>query len=550
MKKLGLLALILAIPVATNAASVGCISSTSNLTVGSSVNITFTSNPYSSDVYWNGVLNYDSSKLRLVSGSTKPFIEGQQKANYTFKAIAGGSAYVKISDLTMSVGDNTALENSSSSSCSINISEPSAGGTSSSQNNGSSDNQNKSSNNKLSSLSIEGVSLTPKFSKDTLTYSASVDNDKTSVVISATKDDSSATLSGTGTKELVEGTNKFNVVVTAANGSSRTYSILITRKEADPIKVKVGKKEYTVVTKLPEEFEIPDGFKEDTTKIEGKDALALKNEEGNLVLVLLRSEDGEEKLFVYDENKLTFIPFNLIENKSLLLIALDCEKTKKGYKLEEMKISGSKVKVLVNESNEDFILVYALNLSNGKKDYYIYNKETESLILFDRDIYMPFEKNKKDTKLSLMTALKRSGGIPVFAALGAAAGIFFISSIALLVKNKKLKKRAFTGPKIDDVHSDVDDEKNLYEGDTLTEIDQQELTKKYEDFLNEKKDNVQKINDTDTFTGLFSSKDIDNSGTYDDLSKIIDEGNEEMIDDALSTTQIRIERLKKGRRSK
>ena len=212
LKKLIIFALLLVFPLTCNAASVECTTSSSSIQVGSTVNITFTSNPYSSDVYWNGVLNYDSAKLRLVSGSTKPFIEGMDKANYTFKAIAAGSAYVKVSDLTMSVGDNTALENSSSGSCSITITDSNAGGGgTSSANSNASDKESKSSNNKLTSLSIDGVELSPKFSKDTLTYKGNVENSNKSIPINATKEDNTSSMTGTGYKQLVEGTNKFNL---------------------------------------------------------------------------------------------------------------------------------------------------------------------------------------------------------------------------------------------------------------------------------------------------------------------------------------------------
>ena len=544
------------VPTITNAgsASLNC-SSSGQVSVGSTISVTLSGRASADNAVWTGKLNYDSSKLRLVSGETTPWGEGASfSKSYTFKGIAPGSAYVKLSDLDVSVDYETALSGSSGA-CSITVREASSGGGSSNQgtssnNNNSSanENSNKSSNNKLSSLSIEGASLSPKFSKDTLTYSATVENSTTSVVINASKDDSKATLYGTGTKELVEGTNKFNITVTAENGSSRTYSILITRSEADPIKVKVGKIEYTVLTKLPDEFKIPDGLKEGTTKVEGKSVLALKNEDETLTLVLLREEGKEPKLFVYDEDKLTFIPYNLLKNKNLTLVVLDVEKKLSDYTIKEIKINDEKVKVLVSDFNDDFILVNALNVDNGKKDYYIYNKDSESYILFDKKIYMPYIKNNKNEKLGLITALKRSGGIPYFVSLVAATSLFMILSMTLLVKNKKLKKALVTGDtNVEDVSNDDDDNIFSKDNNTLTQIDQEELNKKYTKYI-EKEDL-----DASGESFDFDKTDL-STGTYDALSKIIDSGledNEEKDDfliDDLDKTRERKMRLKKKKR--
>ena len=500
---------VLFIPYVVNAAYVGC-SSSGSVSVGNTINVSFTSSPYSDDVYWQGNINYDSTRLRLVSGEVKLWVEGKSSANYTFKAIASGSAYVKVSDLNMAVGDSTVIDNGSSSTCSINVSNTSSGSSSSSS---SSQNSNKSSNNKLSSLSIEGVTLSPKFSKDTLSYSGSVENSVTSITISATKDDSEASMSGTGEKELIEGTNKFNIVVTAANGSSRTYSVLITREEADPIKVKVGKKEYTVQTKLPEDYEIPEGFKESTTNIDGKEVVALKNESETLTLVLLSEEGKEPKLFVYDENALTYIPFNLLQNNSTL-VALDTIKKLKGFKTKTIEINDNKIKCLVSETNKDFILVYALNIDTGNKDYYIYNKDSNSFIKYDKKVYSPYMKKSIDKKIGLLTALKKTNnGMILFASLASASALFFIAAFVSFMKNRKLKKRLLAG-NIDTVEEKIVKEENE-EHNTLTEIDQEELNKHIENMQ------IEEPTKEETLSSI-SNKDLVDQIETDELQKIVD----------------------------
>ncbi len=86
--------------------------------------------------------------------------------------------------------------------------------------------------NYLSSLSLSKGSLSPKFNKNTLKYTASVDYDVTSVTINATKANKTASFqSGNGprTVNLNEGNNTFKIVVRAENGDLRTYEIVITR---------------------------------------------------------------------------------------------------------------------------------------------------------------------------------------------------------------------------------------------------------------------------------------------------------------------------------
>lgn len=89
---------------------------------------------------------------------------------------------------------------------------------------------NGSPNNKLSNLSAEGFSLTPSFGKDTLSYNLIVDTSVASIQISASAADGNASVAGTGNIALTGNSNDIAVVVTAQNGSTRTYSIHVVRQ--------------------------------------------------------------------------------------------------------------------------------------------------------------------------------------------------------------------------------------------------------------------------------------------------------------------------------
>lgn len=89
----------------------------------------------------------------------------------------------------------------------------------------------ESSNKNLSSLSIEGVELTPEFNKETTQYTAKVDGDVTELKIDAKAEDSKAKVTVEGNENLNEGDNVIKVKVTAEDGTTRTYFITVTKGE-------------------------------------------------------------------------------------------------------------------------------------------------------------------------------------------------------------------------------------------------------------------------------------------------------------------------------
>ncbi len=84
-------------------------------------------------------------------------------------------------------------------------------------------------NNKLSSLSVDGFTLTPGFQMDTEQYTLVVDPSVTAVNVSASQAESHAQISGTGTVALTETSTTVNITVTAQNGTTRTYQITINK---------------------------------------------------------------------------------------------------------------------------------------------------------------------------------------------------------------------------------------------------------------------------------------------------------------------------------
>ena len=89
----------------------------------------------------------------------------------------------------------------------------------------------KSENADLKSLSIDIEGMTPNFDKTVTDYYLTVELDVEEINVSAVADDSSATVAVSGNTNLKEGENIINIIVTAEDGSTKTYVIHVTKTD-------------------------------------------------------------------------------------------------------------------------------------------------------------------------------------------------------------------------------------------------------------------------------------------------------------------------------
>ena len=207
-----LVALIMFIPtMVVNASSANISVQASNtVMVGNNVTVTVTLSSSSLIGSWQADLSYDKSLLRLTSSTAEAGGASMvgvsqsgtksKKYTFTFKALKSGSAKVSINSFYLVDYNTMDTMNTTGASKTISIKTKEQIEASYS------DNAN------LKSLSIDGYSLTPAFSKSVKEYNVEVPNEIESINISASGEDANASVSGTGEKTLVEGNNKFNVV--------------------------------------------------------------------------------------------------------------------------------------------------------------------------------------------------------------------------------------------------------------------------------------------------------------------------------------------------
>ena len=85
----------------------------------------------------------------------------------------------------------------------------------------------KSTNNYLDNLQVEGYELTPKFDKQTISYTIKGNLKSDEINIIATPSDKDATIQGTGKIKVAQDQKEFRIDVTAPSGTVRSYTIYI-----------------------------------------------------------------------------------------------------------------------------------------------------------------------------------------------------------------------------------------------------------------------------------------------------------------------------------
>lgn len=351
------------------------VSAPSSIVVGKSFNVTVTVSSGAAIGSWEYTLSYDSSKVRLNSGTLHvvDYGNGSKKSasySYSFTALTSGTATFK--PVNASVLDyastNECLSGTGSASVTMKTQAEIEAGYSK--------------NNNLGSLSVEGAELSPAFNKDVTEYTATLPVDTTKAKIIATAADSKASITGAGEIDVVDGLNKVEITVTAEHGEKKTYVINLTVQELDPIKVKVNGKNYTIVRKAGQVENIPVGFVETKIKIGEQEVVAYQSEITKLILVALKDDEGNVNLYIYDKNKKSYTSFReakgpsvnlLILDKALEDVPADFEST--SFKYNGMTIDGYKLK---NDDKENYYLVYAQNLETGNKGFYLYDKKDGS----------------------------------------------------------------------------------------------------------------------------------------------------------------------------
>lgn len=370
------------------------VSGPSSVTVGQTFTVTITASSSSGIGLYSYTLNYNSSKLSLVSGGTSVYqeLDGQTSSSksFKFKARSSGSSFITVKSGLVTTWEPVQETSPSISGKTVTASTPSYGGGSSSSSSSSTKtpDKNLSTNNYLKSLSINEGKLSPSFDKKTTSYTVSLEEGTKNISVFASAEDENASVSGTGKINVSEGANKINITVTAENGSTKTYTITANVKEKDPIKVQIDGKNLTVV-KDADELKAPSGYKKTTIKIDGQEIPAFTNDTTKLTLVGLKDEKGNIALYVYDKDKNEYTKYIELSSEAIILYVMtpdeDALKLIKGYKKATIEFNNEKITAYKKKKSSDYSLIYGMNLATGKVNWYMYEETEGTLQLYDPD---------------------------------------------------------------------------------------------------------------------------------------------------------------------
>ena len=333
----------------------------------------------------------------------------------------------------------------------------------------------KDTNNYLKSIQVGEYALSPTFNKDTLEYTVNVPSTVNKVKIDAAKESSYATVSGTGEVEVNEGVNTFEIKVLSETGSERIYKVIVNVKDDDS--------EYVVV-KNAKNLETPSGYEAKTIKISNFDIPAFYSETTGFTLVPLKDSKGDVSYAIYDETKNTYTLYNENKSDQLILYIKNIPNEKEGFQKTTIKINNETYEALQSEDGS-LTLIYAMNIVTGKENYYLYDKEENSYVIYnDKMLLTVKEELLKEKNFILYMA----GGL-----------IFLLLLLMIVLLNKSKKKKVIITEPLPPVKEEKDEnkvKKNKSKKEEPAEIKKDTTDKKTTKANSQNKDDIlSKVND-------------------------------------------------------
>lgn len=410
-------------------------------------------------------------------------VVGDAEGNDAGGTITGASTNVTVTSASSNNDSNSNKDNS--------------GSNTGNDSNANKDNENKeekkSSNASLGSLVISAGTLSPEFSAATKDYTATVDYSCSSLAVTANPADSKASVTSvTGNDSLEVGENTVSVVVTAEDGSTSTYNIVVTRRaEDDPEnadkqdnwkKFNINGTEWTMVNDIPEDV-VPEGFEHSKTVIDGLEYNTLHGTFGDITLVYLQSESGNG-LFVYDAAQNAAYEYVRINSESHFIVVLlpKVDDVPEGYNEVSLSIEGKGVATAYqtkaekkDDKTKDFYLVYAMN-DNGESGWYTYDSVDGTYMRTELSTPTVAQEENDAVKSELVPGIANKY-LVLAAILILVIIILALLLLVVVVKNKKRTANDEEDYEEDDTKElDIEDndiEDNVIEDDTIAEDDEE-----------------------------------------------------------------------------
>ena len=424
--------------------------SSSTISIGDKITVTLKLTSDKPIYSYEYKLIYDSSKL--VYGNSTGIIHEANAASgektlsfsYTFTSKGVGGAIFKTSDCCISPDgvEDIYLSNSSAT---LTIKD-----------------KTLSNNANLKSLSLNTGSISPKFSANTTSYTAKVSNTVTKVNVTARTADSGAkVVSVAGNTNLKVGENNVVVTVQAANGTQKTYTIVVTRlaegeltdqeqqqQAEEEIKQKletiIDEKPYSVVADISG-VSLFKGFTATTVKYNDLDVQVAVDENNEFTLYYLKSADSEEVLpYTLNEEQNAFERlkyFSIADNLYIFADFPEDYKVQDDLFVSNVTIADFNVECFSSNDEKfaDFYYVYCY--SGGKYSVYRYDALEGTMQRypeFEKSDEAVTEPEAKDTLLSKFASLSTNSKIIVLALILALLGALSLVVFLIIFVVKKI----------------------------------------------------------------------------------------------------------------
>lgn len=344
-----------------------------------------------------------SSNLTWVSGQTTvegySFDPGTRVNQLVFRANSPGTGTVNISAGSYAI-NGTNYDASGSASVTIVAADkpddsepapaptPSGGGSSTGNNPGVS----LSSNNALSSLTVSAGTLTPAFDPAITEYTLSLPSQSDRLTITANPSDSRATVQGDGDISLQDGETSLSVVVTAEDGSAKTYTITVQVAQAPTLFLDYNGQRLGVVKDVSQ-VTPPAGFAPAEPITYSGDTLPIWTDvSGKRTLVYLMDEKtSAQGFYLFSQTTGVQSPYLPILCGSVTYIYTDIPKelsSVPGLTPATVKAFGQTLNgwTYNDASLKDFSVLYLMD-DAGSYGYYTYDSREETLQRFSGAVF-------------------------------------------------------------------------------------------------------------------------------------------------------------------
>ena len=344
-----------------------------------------------------------------------------------------------------------------------------------------------SSNCNLSALKVpQGCTLSPAFSSNVTQYTCTVPYSVTSFPIEPTRSDSKSSIEFIGKVSLDVGKNTRSVRVTAEDGTTKTYTITITRQAegtteptptppADqptappemPLTVTVDGKNFTLEEQITKE--LPAGFALEEYTYSGRTIQTAVLSEVRLVLL---SDETDSYFYILNEADRTFAPFQTLTSSVQTVYTVLTSGTQAlplSWRAAVLEVDGISYSAWQSDVlGEGYYIISTMNNATGEKYLCVYCTEDGTI------------QKLSPALLEEKRLLQATGQPPVVkqlhfdwrkAALAAAVVILaavIIAIVVLFVKKKKLQQPAAvhhwgTAPSWQDPPAEEEDTIELFE---------------------------------------------------------------------------------------